>query len=116
MIDDRMPIFKISATQVLDDAVREGAKDVLLKAKTRAPLLKGSLRADTQVKRQSSIVYRISFNTEYARYQEFGGDGRRTVRNYTTSGTGKHYLRNSGDEVANQLDGLFKKHGARARA
>lgn len=36
----------------------------------------------------------------YARYQEFGGDGRRVVRNYTTPGTHAHYLKQSGDAVS----------------
>lgn len=115
-VDDRMPIFKVSATQVMDDAVREGARDTLIKAVQKAPLDKGSLRADTQIKRMSDIVYRVSFFAEYARYQEFGGDGKRTVRNYTTPGTGKHYLKNAGDEVSERLIMMFKKHGARARA
>lgn len=35
----------------------------------------------------------------YARYQEFGGDGRRVVRHYTTPGTHAHYLKQSGDAV-----------------
>lgn len=35
----------------------------------------------------------------YARYQEFGGDGKRVVKNYTTPGTHAHYLKQSGDAV-----------------
>lgn len=35
----------------------------------------------------------------YARYQEFGGDGTRVVRNYTTPGTQAHYLRDAGNSV-----------------
>ena len=35
----------------------------------------------------------------YARYQEFGGDGKRVVRNYTTPGTQAHYLRDAGNSV-----------------
>ena len=39
---------------------------------------------------------------EYARYQEFGGDGRRVVQNYTTAGTQAHYLRDAGSSVAKE--------------
>lgn len=38
----------------------------------------------------------------YGRYQEFGGDGKRVVRNYTTPGTGAHYLKGAGDSVAKE--------------
>ena len=38
---------------------------------------------------------------EYAAYQEFGQrkDGSHVVRNYTTPGTGPHYLRDAGNSV-----------------
>ena len=38
----------------------------------------------------------------YGRYQEFGGDGKRVVQNYTTPGTGAHYLKGAGDSVAKE--------------
>lgn len=35
----------------------------------------------------------------YARYQEYGGDGRRVIRNYTTPGTGARFLRDAAERV-----------------
>jgi hypothetical protein len=114
-IVDKMPQFKISARNVLDDALKEGARDILIKAKNKAPYDKGGLRGNTEISTPKLLSKRISFGIEYARFQEFGGDDKRTVKNYTTAGTGKHYLKNAGDEVARTLGTIFKKHGMRAR-
>lgn len=117
VIDDKLPQFKRSLDLVLDDAFRETSRDILIKAKTRAPFLKGGLRADSIAKRLSKLKWRVSFNKEYAGYQEFGQrrDGSHKVRNYSTGGTGAHYLEKSGDEAVQSLKSNIKKHGLRAR-
>ncbi len=113
---DKLPMFSVSAKRVLDDALREGARDTLIAAKTKAPFKAGQLRGDTEVKAVGKLTWRVSFFKEYARFQEFGGDGKRTVRNYSASGTGKAYLKSSGDEQARRINMIFMKHGKRARA
>ena len=113
-ITNKLPQFSKSVDSVLGDALREASRDILIKAKTKAPFQKGGLRSDTEVT-GNNRTQRISFNKEYARFQEFGGDDARRVRKYTTSGTGKHYLKNAGDDVKRRLPGIFKKHGLRAR-
>lgn len=115
IIRDRLPQFRGNLNLVLDDAFREGSRDILIKAKTKAPFLKGGLRKDTGIKRVSNLKWRVSFWSEYARYQEFGGDSKRTIRRYSTAGTGKHYLREAGDEVATKFKLTVRKHAARAR-
>lgn len=113
IIHDRMPQFKGKLNLVMDDAFREGSRDILIKAKTKAPFLKGGLRRDTDVSKVGMYKWRVSFWAEYARFQEFGGDSKRRVRRYSTSGTGAHYLRNSGDEVAGKFKYTVRKHTAR---
>lgn len=49
-----------------------------------------------------TAVAQFGNGIEYARFQEFGGDGRRVVKNYTTDGTQAHYLKESGDSVAKE--------------
>jgi len=115
-VEDNLPKFATSAYRVLDDALKEGARDILIDSKNKAPFRKGQLRSDTDITRPGNLHYRISYHKEYARYQEFGGDGRRTIRNYTTAGTGKGFLKNAGDKKVQQLNGIFRKHGGRARA
>jgi hypothetical protein len=75
----------------------------------------GGLRADSETRQIKKMHWRISFWKVYARYQEFGGDSNRTVRKYTTPGTGAHFLRNAGDEQVKKLVSKFKKHGSRVK-
>jgi hypothetical protein len=116
IINDRMPAFKRSVDNVMEDALREGARDILINSRTKAPFKKGALRSNSDVKKMGSLAWRIAYYIEYARFQEFGGDNRRKVRNYTTAGTGAYYLRDAGNDMRHKLDGIFKKHGRRARA
>ncbi len=114
-VNDKLPAFKRSLDNVLDDAFREAARDLLINAKTRAPFDKGGLRSDTEIKKVKERHYRVSFWKEYARFQEFGGDSKRKVRNYKTSGTGKGFLKKSGDEQAKKLNLIIRKHTQRVR-
>ncbi len=115
IVNDKMPQFKRSLYNVLDDAFREGARDTLINAKQNAPFDKGGLRSETEVSKPGILHYRVSFWKEYARYQEFGGDDNRTVRNYSTAGTGKAYLKTAGDKEATKLVMTIKKHIPRVR-
>ena len=115
IVKDKMPQFKRSLYSVLDDAFREAARDTLIKAKDKAPFKDGGLRGESDVSKPSNLHYRVSFWVEYARFQEFGGDSKRQVKNYTTGGTGKHFLKNAGDEQAKKLNMVIRKHTQRAR-
>lgn len=112
---NHLPKFSNLLDSVLDDAIKEGAVDGLVNARTKAPFDMGGLRADSETKQIKRMHWRISFWKIYARYQEFGGDSKRTVRKYTTSGTGAHFLRNAGDEQFKKLVSKFKKHGSRVK-
>jgi hypothetical protein len=114
-VNDKLPVFKSRLYAVMDDALKEAGRDGLIKAKTYAPFDKGGLRGESEVRKISVMRWRISFWKEYARFQEFGGDSKRRVRNYSTSGTGKAYLKRAGDEQANKITTKFRKHAMRAR-
>lgn len=112
-VDDRLPFFKSRLYSHMDDAVKEAARDTIIKAKTNAPFKGGDLRASSDIKKRSFMSYRVRFWMEYARFQEFGGDSTRTVRDYTTPGTGKHYLRDAGDAQMDKMDRKLGKHARR---
>ena len=115
-IDNRLPQFSRSLESMLESALRSGARDILIDAKNNAPFKTGHLRSDSDIKKQAKLHYRISFFKEYARFQEYGGDGRRTVRNYTTAGTGKKYLTRAGDKGVKRLQRTIKNYAKGARA
>ena len=111
-IVDNMPAFRRALEFVGEDAIREGARDGFIKAKMNAPFKKGGLRSEADFRRVGRLTQRITFWKEYAAYQERGRrrNGRNVVRNYTTSGTGAHFLEYAGDEQANKLLFTLKKH------
>lgn len=112
---DNLPRFSRSMRSVYDDALGETAKDILIGARNVAPFEKGALRRESDVSQASPLKWRVSFWVEYARFQEFGGDSRRRVRNYTTGGTGAGFLKTTGDKMTSRLIHTFKKHSARIR-
>lgn len=112
-IDNKLPMFTSKLKKNLDDAVKEAARDTLIESHRKAPFRKGGLRSKTETKPIGYLKMRVSYNKEYARYQEAGGDGRRKVRNYTTPGTGAHFLESSGDNQARKLANKIKKHAKR---
>lgn len=114
-VTNKMPQFKRILYSVLEDALADGTSDILYRAKTRAPYKKGGLRSDSDNHQEGRLKWRVSFNIEYARFQEFGGNSKRRVVNYSTPGTGKAFLKSSGDEQAGKLGNQFKMHAGRAR-
>lgn len=115
-VDNRINQFAASAKYEIDNAIRESAVNVLIASKQRAPFDKGGLRGDTETKRIIPMHWRVSYWKEYARFQEFGGDGRRVVRRYKTSGTGKRYLTTAGNNETSNLIARLKVYAKRARA
>lgn len=115
VVVNKLPAFRRNLYKVLDDGIREAARDTFIKARQRAPYDKGGLRGQSDFKRKGPMFQRVSFWIEYARFQEFGGDSKRRVRHYTTPGTGAHFLRKSGDEAAKKLTYTLKKHAGMAR-
>lgn len=114
-IIDKLPQFKNVSSQVLSDALDEAGKDILIDARNRAPFRKGALRRESVLSVVSTHKRRISFWVEYARFQEFGGSGGKRVRNYSTPGTGAHFLQNAGDKAVASFARTLAKHAARAR-
>ena len=91
------------------NALKAMANATLQRSQMLAPLLTGALRTDGRVESTSDgfeVVYG-SGAVPYARYQEFGADKKSLADgggggkqwNYTTPGTGAHYLENAFETV-----------------
>lgn len=95
----------------LDTAARSMAESIIVNSRITAPMLTGALRSDGRVEGNQG-KYGAIFGDErvpYARAQEFGTNGIVVFRNYTTPGTGSHYLKNAGDKVAERGIEVFIK-------
>lgn len=115
-VENRINQFANSAKDKFNDALRESAVNILVASKSRAPFDKGGLRSDTDAKQIVRLHWRVSYWKEYARFQEFGGDGRRIVRRYKTAGTGKKFLSTAGDKEVDNLRNRLRTFADRARA
>lgn len=93
----------------MDRGLARAAVDIERLAKAKVPVDKGQLKASGRHIKVGFMKYRTEFNKEYAAFQEFGGDSTRTVRKYTTPGTGKFFLKNAGDTVKGRILGYFKQ-------
>ena len=106
-VKDNLPKFTVKLKDTLELTLKELARDTLIRARDKTPKNKGALRADSYVKRLSQLSWRVGYNKDYAYKME-------TVefKNYTTAGTGAHYL---GDalEVTNDMVkvAIFKHTG-----
>lgn len=90
---------------------------ILITSRMKAPKKtppSGILRLTGEVKEETepdtmAVIY--GDNIAYAAYQERGmrADGSHVVRQYTTPGTGAHYLRDAGDRITKRGLGEFIK-------
>jgi hypothetical protein len=117
VVINNLPLFGNIAKKTLDDALGSAARDTQVDAKAHAPFQKGALRSYSDNNRQGNLHWRVSFDMEYAAYQERGArrDGSHRVRKYSTSGTGAHFLENAGDKQILKLPGKFKMYAQRAK-
>lgn len=107
-IIDKMKQFVQGHAEAGDRALNRMAVDIERLSKIRVPVDKGQLKASGWHRKYGKFNYKVVFNKEYAAYQEFGGDSKRTIKRYTTPGTGKFYLRRSGDEIKKNAGEYFK--------
>lgn len=105
-VDETLNVMKMN----LKNALKAMADATLQRATMLAPMSDieghaGTLRTSSAVEVENNgNTVKVSFGNgiPYARYQEFGGDGKRVVRNYTTPGTQAHYLRDAFRSVVNE--------------
>ncbi len=99
--------FTKKDAEASDVAFERMAVDILRLSKIKVPHGKtGFLESSGRYRRTGMSKYVVEYGQEgpakaYARFQEFGGDGNRVVRNYSKAGSGKAYLRESADQIIN---------------
>jgi len=93
-IVDKSDDFIKKVGKGLDLAFSAMSADIERLSKMQVPVSKGGghLKASGHTQKLGILKYRVIYNKVYAMYQHEGGDGKRTVRNYTYPGKKKHYL------------------------
>lgn len=114
-VTDRLGAFLRVQEMNYQTAGRAMAESIVATSKMTAPMLTGALRSDARVETSTQgkrTTYGAVYGDErvpYARAQEFGTNGIVVFRHYTTPGTGKNYLRNAGDRIAERGIEVFLK-------
>jgi len=114
-INNNLPQFQAKLYLNLDMGFRELAKDILIESQNKAPFKRGPLRTDSDINHVGIAHWQVRYHKEYARYQEAGGDGNRVVRKYSTSGTGKGFLADTGNKIFGKAIMTLKQHAGRTR-
>lgn len=113
VVVDRLPEWSRNLHSILDDAVGETAKDILIDSRGKAPYKKGGLRRESDTNQISSMHHRVSYWLEYSAAQEAGKRKGVYFKRYTTPGTGPHFLQTAGDKRVETLKLAIRKHQAR---
>lgn len=88
----------------MNNAVEKMADDTLKMAQIDVPLDKGTLQKSGEVEKKDEMQYIVWFGkkgeaSDYAAAQEAGTIRGRPIRNYSTPGTGAHFLENAGKKI-----------------
>lgn len=110
-ISNNLPSFGRNAKEAIRSTLLEAGREILIKSKTKAPFKDGGLRRDSDVTIVAPLGVWVRYWVEYASVQERGRrNGSREFTNYTTAGTGAHFLENAGKEVDSKMGYLYQKH------
>lgn len=114
-IIDNILKFVEKNAQATDRALNRMSTDIERLSKNRVPVKKGPLKSSGKSIKRGFMDYRVVYNMEYAAFQEFGGDKKRVIKNYTTPGTGAFYLKSSGDKISEKSLDYLKQESARIK-
>lgn len=105
-VQDRTLEFMTKFHFVIDNALEQMGDDILNLALAKVPIDTGTLYSSGKVESKGAHHYVVSFGDDgsdaenYAGAQEAGTTRGFPMKNYTTAGTGAHYLENAGNKVA----------------
>lgn len=120
-VESRIPQFRMSTKQAADLMLAKMRNDAFILSKAKVPVKEGDLSASGKQERKAPLHHRVSYgetlSDPYAPYQERGSrrDGSHKVRNYTTAGTGKDFLKNAANNVISKSTQYAKQAFARVK-
>ncbi len=103
--ESNIPRFKKATADAADLLLAKMRNDAFVLSQAKVPYEHGDLKASGKQERRKLHSHRVSYGESLsdprAAYQERGSrrDGSHVVRNYTTAGTGKNFLKNAANTV-----------------
>lgn len=120
-VDNRLPRFKQNASDAFDMMLAKMRNDAFVLSQAKVPFEEGDLQASGKQERRALHKHRVSYGESLddprAAYQERGSrkDGSHVVRNYTTAGTGKNFLKGSAMIILSKASNYAKQAGSRVK-
>lgn len=114
-VDNKMAVFVRANEQAMERALERMGNDIFVLSQFKVPFRDGDLKSSGEHVRIGRLHRRVRYGSKgaqgYASYQHRGmrADGSRIVRNYTTSGTNKKFLEDSGRIIAPKSGQYFKR-------
>jgi hypothetical protein len=114
-VDNRLAIFTQVNEAAMERALERMGNDIHIIADFKVPMKDGTLKDSGEHIRIGRLHRRVQYGDKgaqaYASYQHRGmrKDGSHIVRNYTTSGTNKHFLSDAGQVIAPKSGQYFKR-------
>jgi len=118
---NKMPQFSRNNEQAMERALSRMRNDIFVLSQFKVPLKDGNLQGSGEQMRMKRLHHRVQYGAsgaqDYAAYQHRGrrADGSHVVKNYTTAGTQKNYLSESGKIIASKASSYFKREAESVR-
>lgn len=120
-VDNRIRIFNQINEQGMELALQRMRQDIFVLSQFKVPKKDGTLQGSGKQEKKGRLHHRVSYGEDaaqdYAGYQHRGMrlDGSHIVRKYTTAGTQKDYLGESGAIIASKASNYFKQEASKVR-
>lgn len=120
-VDNKMQQFIAANERAMERALERMGGDVFILSQFKVPFKEGELKSSGEHLRMGRLHRRVQYGEKgaqgYASYQHRGmrRDGSRIVRNYTTAGTNKKFLSDSGAIIAPKSGQYFKREAEKVR-
>lgn len=120
-VDNRMQKFVAANESAMENALEMMRGDIFVLSQFKVPRKNGTLQSSGEQLRIGRLHHRVKYGDrgaeDYAAYQHRGmrKDGSHIVRNYTSSGTQKNYLSDSGKIISTKASTYFKRAATKVR-
>lgn len=114
-VENKLAAFTRANEAAMERALERMGNDIFVLSQFKVPFKEGTLKNSGEHVRMGRLHRRIQYGENgaegYASYQHRGmrKDGTHVVRRYTTSGTNKKFLEDSGKVIAPKSGQYFKR-------
>lgn len=114
-ITNKIKQFAKKHEGAMDRALNRMAVDIERLSKQFVPHKDGQLKSSGRHRKRDKFKYTVSYDMEYAAFQEYGGDGKRVVRRYSKAGKKKFYLRDAGNSISSKVINYFRSEAGKIK-